>query len=225
MKQTNIAIAVLFAAMFLGLSSCKKNGGKTRKDFTLTSNTWYRFSPTTPATLNVGGTNFTTFAYVPGGGTGSATELGNINMFFNQLAYTSNASVPQPLPEGSVTAPVSLIATFPVLGAPLPLIQPTDFAAFGAANVSLQVPATDALGRNINTVVYNASGEAIFTSYITASTIVPVSATRFNFSGKLAVVGGRGRFASATGEMDFTGFFNPQNPNDAGFNTSGWIEY
>jgi hypothetical protein len=54
---------------------------------------------------------------------------------------------------------------------------------------------------------------------------VPASATRFNFSGRLAVVGGRGKFANATGEMDFTGFFNPQNPNDAGFSVSGLLEF
>jgi hypothetical protein len=224
MKRDHILLLVV-AIVGCMASSCNKDDEKQRINFTANTNTWYRFSPTTPAPITVGGSNFTTFAYVPGGGTGTATEMGNVTTFFNQLAYTTDATVPQPLPEGSVTASVSMVPNFPVVGAPLPLIQPGDFSGLTAANAWLQVPATDGSGRNINTIIYNAAGDAIFTSYITSSTIVPASATRFNFSGKLAVVGGRGKFANATGEMDFNGFFNPQNPNDAGFNMTGVVEY
>jgi hypothetical protein len=150
--------------------------------------------------------------------------MGNVNTFYNQLAYTSDINVPQPVPEGSVNASVSLVTSFPILGAPLPLIQPNDFSALTSVNSSLQVPATID-GKILNAVVFNNSGDAIFTTPTSPSVIIPVSATRFNFSGKLDVVGGRGKFANATGKMDFTGFFNPSNPNDAGYSFNGMIEY
>ncbi|RNI29026.1 hypothetical protein [Rufibacter latericius] len=208
------------------LTSCEESDeGPERVFFEMTSTTWYRFSPTAPAPAVVNGTNYTSFAYLPGGGTGTATDMGSITTFFNQLAYTSDATVPQPVPVGTLPASVSLIPTLPVLGGPLPLIQAGDFAALTSADAWLQMPATDASGRVINSVIFNGSGDALFTTPTSPSIITPVSATRLNLSGKLAVVGGRGKFANATGELDLTVFFNPTNPNDAGYNVEGWIEY
>lgn len=216
---------VILSAMVVCFTSCDKENEKTRKAFTMTSNTWYRFSPTAPSNVTVSGTNFTGFAYVPGGGTGTATDMGSITTFYNQLAYTTNPNVPQPLPDGSIAASVSSVTSYAVLGAPLPLIQAGDFSALTTANSTFQIPATDASGKIINSIFFNSSGDAIFTANTTASTITPVSATRLNFAGKLNIVGGRGKFANATGEMDFNGFFNPQNPNEAGYGITGQIEY
>jgi hypothetical protein len=226
MKKSSIHI-VPIALLFISttLVYCKKEDEKEKKRFIMTSNTWYRFAPTPPAVVNANGTNYTSFAYVPGGGTGTATDMGNITTYFNQLAYTSDATVPQPIPLGSLDASVSIVTTLPVPGGPLPLVQVNDFAGMTTANSWLQVPAKDASGKVINAVVFNASGDAIFTSPTSPSIVTPVSATRLNFAGKLAVAGGRGAFANATGEMDFTGFFNPQNPNDAGYSFEGWIQY
>lgn len=219
-------ILFLLSGLIISMAtSCKKESGKTRKDITLTSTTWYRFSPNTPSAVTVNGTNYTSFAHVPGGGTGNNAELGNFNTFFNQLAYTSDATVPQPVPEGSVPASVSLVAAYPVLGAPLPLIQTGDFSALAAAHTTLQIPAKDAANRVINTVFFNSGGDAIFMVASGPSVIVPASATRFNFTGNASVAGGRGKFANATGEFVGTGYFNPQNPNEASHSYTGWIEY
>lgn len=224
--MNRFCILILVSLFIIGTtSSCKKEKGKTRKDITLTSNTWYRFSPTTPAPITVNGTSYTSFAHVPGGGTGTNAELGDFNTFFNQLAYTSDVTVPQPVPEGSVPASVSLVAAYPVLGAPLPLIQTGDFSALATAQGTLQIPERDASNRVINTVFFNAGGDAIFMAATGPSIIVPASATRFNFTGNVSVAGGRGKFAGATGEFVGTGHFNPQNPNDASYSYTGWIEY
>lgn len=217
--------------LLLLVSSCDKSGNNEmlpdskRKAFKMTSNTWYRFSPTTPTTVNANGTNYTGFVNVPGGGTGTATHMGKISLFFNQLTYTANTDVEQPQPLGSVSASVSLISSYPVLGAPLPLIQSGEFEGFDEANLWLKTPEIDESGRVINAVIFCSKDDALFIANTSPSIITPESATRLNFAGKLIIAGGRGKFAKAKGDMDFTGFFNPQNPNDAGYVIEGWIEY
>ncbi len=227
MKKVFLYIKIFLPIFILGLlTSCEDSDDESeRVYFEMTSTTWYRFSPTAPAPAVVNGTTYTSFAYLPGGGTGTATNMGNINTFFNQLAYTSDATVPQPVPVGTLPASVSLIPTLPVLGAPLPLIQAGDFNALTSANTLLQIPPSDGSGRVINSVIFNSSGDALFTTPTSPSVITPVSPTRLNLTGKLTVVGGRGKFANATGDLDLTVFFNPTNPNDAGYNVEGWIEY
>lgn len=231
MKKISHYIITMALPIVIGsLSSCEKSVvnetlESKRKPFKMTSNTWYRFSPTTPNPVNVNGTDYTGFVHVPGGGTGTATDMGKITLFFNQLTYTGNANVPQPLPLGSVSAPVSLISSYPVLGAPLPLIQAGDFDAFDKANQWLKTPAKDASGKVINVVIFCSNNDALFIANTSPSIITPVSATRLTFAGKLTIAGGRGKFANAKGDMDFTGFFNPQNVTDAGYVIEGWIEY
>jgi hypothetical protein len=232
MKKISLRLIAMFMALIIGfLSSCEKIGydqtlvTSKRKPFKMTSETWFRFSPTTPSTVNVNGTDYTSFVHVPGGGSGTATEMGKIKLFFNQLTYTADASVPQPLPLGSVSASVSLISSYPVLGAPLPLIQSGDFDAFDKANKWLKVPAKDASGKVINAVIFCSNKDALFIANTSPSIITPVSPTKLTFAGKLSIVGGRGKYANATGDMDFTGFFNPQNANDAGYVIEGWIAY
>lgn len=206
------------------LLSCKKDK-RVKRNFTMTSKTFYRFSPTTHSTVTVNGNKFTGFAFVPGGGTGTAKEMGNITTFFNQLAYTTNPTLPQTISIGTVAASVSLVASYPITGGPLPLIQTRDFSAFTTANTSLKIPATDASGKVINTIIYNSNGDALFISPTSPAVVMPISATRLNFTGKASIVGGRGKFSSATGDLDLTGFLNPLNPNDASYGYTGFIEY
>lgn len=69
-------------------------------------------------------------------------------------------------------------------------------------------------------------GDAVFTSAINGvGSTFPLSETRVGFTGKASIVGGRGKFVSAVGELDFSGSFSLVNPNDAAYNADGWISY
>ncbi len=163
------------------------------------------------------------FANVPGGGAGNATHMGAIGTWFNQLAYSPDGQNP---PAGTIAAPVVSANTYPVLfpGAPLPLIQPNDFAGLGIVASWLQVPAT-VNGHTVWSIVYNWKGDALFLSTTSPSTAVIESATRINFSGEGIFVGGRGKFENASGTYQFSGFFNPQDANEAGYAIDGTLTY
>lgn len=227
-KQTpTIKLSVLFLGLALLVISCSKERQSTnRLPFKANTNTWYRIAPIEPSTVNVNGNNYFIFAYVPGGGEGNATHMGNVKTYFNQLAFTSVLPPPPtpPSPEGSLVAAVIDVITYPIFGAPLPLIQAGDFSGLSAINASLNIP-EQLNGKIVNTFFYNAKGDAVFISNSTVSIITPVSPTRSDFSGKALIVGGRGKFANAVGEVDFKGWFNPNNPNQAGYGVDGWISY
>src|SRR5688572_32561684 len=57
------------------------------KQFKLTAKTWYRLSPPTTATVP-GIPNQQAFANMPGAGSGTASNMGNIGTWFNQLAFS-----------------------------------------------------------------------------------------------------------------------------------------
>ena len=201
----------------------EKAAGKSKKvtvPFKMKSDTWYRFVLLTNFTPLEEDDTKLGFAHVPGGGTGNATHMGNIETWFNQLAYNPDANFN---PEGSVGASVSIFASAPPDNFFLNYPE-GDFDALIAANSWLNIPAT-VDGKIVNAVIYNHKGDAVFTANTTPSVTQFISPTRVNFSGKGVFVGGRGKFAQATGTFGFTGYFNPQNPEDAGYYLDGSITY
>ena len=127
--------------------------------------------------------------------------------------------------DASVAAAVADIPGYPVTGAPLPLIQANDFSELSTAISTLGIPATIS-NLLINQVIFNEKGDAIFLSAITGSgSTFPISSTIVGFNGKALIVTGRGKFAKASGEVNYSGYFNVTNANDAGYNAEGWISY
>jgi hypothetical protein len=134
-------------------------------------------------------------AWFPGGGQGNATHMGQVFCYFNQ--YTSFGANGL----GSVPAPVTMFFE-------------AELAAAGITNVPSYV----------NNITYDKKGNSIWFQGGQATTVI-ISATRINFSGAGTIVGGTGKFANATGNVTLNGYFNPQNPEDAGFGTNGTIRY
>ncbi len=212
-------VSILFAGLLL--FSCEKND-LHKRSFVANTKTFYRVSPTTPVPVDVNGTTFVGFAYFPGSGNGNATHLGNCAVYFNQLVYGTASDAP---PAGSVAAPVSDVPAYFITGAPLPLIQEGEFSNLAAAVSSLNIPA-EVYGKIINAVFDNGKGDAVFTSGVTGSGgTFPISATVVGFNGKALIVGGRGKFEHAVGVIDFDGYFNIADANDAEYNAKGWISY
>ena len=218
-----IFIPLLAAVLFSACKKDDKNDDSDRvidKAFTMTSDTHPRINPITPKPLE-GQPTMIAYANAAGWGAGTATDMGNIKNWFNQLVYSPTGENP---PTGSALAPIVEALNYPILGAPLPLIQQNDFDELREANTWLDIPvAVD--GNIVNSVIYNGEGDAIFTSLTTDAKITPVSATRVNFSAEGKFVGGRGKFANATGTYTQTGFFNPGNFDEAGYNIEGKISY
>lgn len=221
-KSSSICLLVAFFAGSLFLGSCKRDPWCHKKSFNLRTTTWYRVSPTAPVPIIVNGITYTASSYFPGGGAGSATHLGKCTIYFNQLAYGTSPEAP---PAGSVAAPVKDAPGYPVTGAPLPLIQAGDFTSLASVISRLSIPAS--INNDIvNTVLYDKKGNAIFLSALTGSgSTFPISETKIGFNGKALITKGRGQFKQATGEVDYSGYFNVANANDAAFNADGWIMY
>ncbi|MEO8112436.1 MAG: hypothetical protein ABI594_20475, partial [Ginsengibacter sp.] len=220
-KKYFFSVQLLGAIIVLSIlfSSCDK-ADLHRRSFEARTKTFYRVSPTAPVPVVVNGTTFIGTAYFPGSGSGKATHLGNCAIYFNQLIYGTSAEAP---PAGSVAAPVVDVPGYLVTGAPLPLIQQGDFDPLTAAVASLQIP-SQVYGKIINTVFDNGKGDAIFISAITGSGgTFPISQIIVGFNGKALIVGGRGKFAHAVGEIDYDGYFNVADANDAEYNAKGWI--
>lgn len=216
----SLLTAILASSLFL--SSCKQDHEIHKRAFKASTKTWYRVSPTTPTPITVNGATYAGFAHFPGGGEGQASHLGNCKIYFNQLVYGTS---PQAPPAGSVAAPVKEIPGYPVTGAPLPLIQAGDFNQLSSAISSLSIPAS-VHDKIVNAVFYDNKGNAIFLSAITGSgATFPISETKVGFNGKALVVTGRGKFRHAVGEVDYNGYFNVVNPNDAEYGVEGWISY
>jgi hypothetical protein len=218
MKAFSIVKLFFLVTVTAFLASCEKED--TRKPFKADFNTFYRVSPITPIPVVVGGTTYFGFANFPGGGNGTATQMGNCKTYFNQLVYTNEPGGP---PLGSVNAAVRDILGYPITGAPLPLIQAGDFNGLVTANNRYHFPA-NVRGKIINSVIYDDRGNAVFTSALTNETF-PISETLVGFRGKGIILGGRGKFNGSRGEFDFNGQFNIANPNEAEYHFMGWIKY
>jgi hypothetical protein len=81
-------------------------------------------------------------------------------------------------------------------------------------------------GRIVNSIIYDKQGDAIYTSSIpgvggTDPSTFPI----IKFFGKADIVGGRGKFATASGQIDFDGTFHAFDQNDATYNANGTISY
>ena len=221
LKPTGLFMALLLlVTLSLTFTCCKKDLHK--KPFEVRTKTRYRVSPVTPAPLVINDTTYVGFAHFPGGGTGTATYMDTVTTFFNQLVYGTSPDAP---PAGSVAAPIADVPGYVVTGAPLPLIQASDFAGLTTLTTVLDIPA-DVNGKIINQVISNETGDAVFVSAITGSgTTYPISETQVGFNGNALIVGGRGRFAHAEGEVAYSGYYNITNANDAAYNAAGWIRY
>ncbi|MDQ3017198.1 MAG: hypothetical protein M3R25_10845 [Bacteroidota bacterium] len=134
-------------------------------------------------------------AWYPGGGDGNATHLGNAKTFFNQYVTFIFPNVV------SLHAPVTML-----------------FAAELAAAGYTGIP------DEVGSIVYDNKGNSIW-FHENGITSVPVSPTRVEFSGSSLIIGGTGKFEGATGEVAISGYFNPQDQQDAGYGQEGWIEY
>lgn len=207
--------------------SLRANGTRvtaaTSKQLKMTAKTWYRISPTNLSEVP-GLANQKTFANVPGAGSGTATNMGNVGIWLNQRAFSPDGQNPI---AGIIAAPLTEISTYNSLesrGAPLPALQPEDLHPFNTLMHWLQIPATVS-GNVVWSVVYNVKGDALFLSSNTPSIAVQESATRVTYSGEGIFVGGRGLYANASGTYQITGYLNPQDANDAGFSINGELFY
>lgn len=215
------SLSFLLPAILL-LAACEKESEIKKRPFEVKTKTFYRISPTAPTPVVVNGVTYIGFAFFPGSGNGTATHMGNCSTYFNQLVYTSDPKLP---PAGSVAASVTDIPTYPVTGAPLPLIQVGDFGSLPGLINTLHIPAK-VYDKIINSVVYNNKGDAVFTSAITGSGgTFPLSPIIVGFNGKAVILGGAGKFKQAVGEINYSGYFNVADPNDAEYNAKGWISY
>ncbi len=134
-------------------------------------------------------------AWYPGGGNGNITHIGTCQTFFNQYV-TFGAT--------------GLLSGF----APLNMFFSSELAAVG-----ITVPNT------VSTIFFNDKGQSVWTAVVGFGSTNPVSATRVEFTSNLNIFGGTGKFRNANGTFIISGYFNPQNPQDAGFDVDGWIEY
>lgn len=134
-------------------------------------------------------------AWYPGGGSGNLTHVGTCQTYFNQYVTFGPTGLQ------SVGAPVNM------------------FFAGALAAAGYTVPNT------VTTIFYTGHSQSIWCQAIGIGSTKPVSPARVEFKSNLNIIGGTGRFNGATGECTLNGFFNPQNPQDAGFNVDGWISY
>ena len=147
-------ISILFTVVFL-FTSCKHDKPVIKQHFKVSIATWYRVSPTAPSPVVVNGITYVSSANLVVGGDGTATGMGDIKSYANTLAYATDVEAP---PAGSIGAPVFDIPGYPILGAPLPLIQSGDFDGVPAVIADFNVPSS-VLGNVINLVLYNNKGD------------------------------------------------------------------
>lgn len=214
-------ISFVFTVVFL-FSSCKHDQPIVKQHFKVSLTTWYRISPTAPSPVVVSGVTYISLANLVVGGDGTASAMGNIKSYANTLAYGTDAEAP---PVGSIGAPVYEIPGYPILGAPLPLIQPGDFDGVPAILAEFNVP-TKVLGNVINLVLYNNKGDALFLSNIPGTgTSSTISSTVGGYTNETLILGGAGKFLHAAGKLDNTGQYSFIAPYDGQDNYDGWITY
>lgn len=224
----------VLAALLLMFASCQKeqnpddvsalgaSGNAVKRPFKATTKTVYRVAPSLsgPIPVTVGGTNYLGFLYFPGKGEGNATHMGNVKTYFNQLAYWPMGTMDPSAapPAGSIPTPITEIPGYFLLPPPI------DFSDLNALITRLPIPAT-INGHAVNSMFVNDKDEAVFTTAAGNSFTRAESPTKVVFGGRGLILGGTGKFAKATGEFDFLGYFNPQDPNDASYGAEGWIKY
>ncbi len=214
-------LSIFFTSVFL-FTSCKHDQPIIKQHIKVSITTWYRVSPTAPSPVVVNGITYVSTANLVVGGDGTASALGKINSYGNTLAYATDVEAP---PAGAIGAPVNEIPGYPILGAPLPLIQSGDFDGVPAILTEFNVPA-DVQGNVINLVLYNNKGDALFLSNIPGTgTSSTISATVGGYTNETLILGGAGKFLHAIGKLDNTGQFSFIAPYDGQDNYEGWISY
>lgn len=221
-KITSWLVAILLPAMLFTLFSCQKEKEMVRSDNSDQYSTnssqslskqgpvtrglrdscemWIKFKPNIP-----GGwvpTNPNSLVWWPGYGTGNATHMGNVSVYFNQ--YT-------------VRQPSGVVYMF---SAPVTMFYGTELQAYNVPSTVTSVVYDDK-GNSV-WFVNDPAG-------IPSTTVSP---TMITFSGKMYIVGGTGKFAGATGEVTMDGYFDPSplatNPKallKGTFWNKGWIRY
>ncbi len=135
-------------------------------------------------------------AWYPGGGSGHVTHIGNARCFFNQY-------VPFTPPNfSSVAAPVTMFFNAELIAEGYPGVPET-----------------------VSSIVYDTKGNSVWFQAVGGTSVTQTSPTHIAFTGTLNVIGGTGKFEAASGEVAISGYFNPQDQQDAGFDLNGWISY
>ena len=214
-------VFIVFTVAFL-FTSCKHDKPTVKQHIKLSITTWYRVSPTAPTPVVVNGITYVSLANLVVGGDGTAEAIGNFKSYANALAYGTSVEAPA---TGSIGAPVNEIPGYPILGAPLPLIQTGDFDGVPAVIADFHVP-TRVLGNVISLVLYNNKGDALFLSNIPGTgTSTPISSTEGSYTNETLILGGAGKFIHATGKLDNTGQFSFIAPYDGLDIYEGWISF
>lgn len=202
--KTRLLILSLLVAVFV--SSCSKddidptnggsNSGGTKPVYGKTGKATRAYQESFTATSTITPTN--TGVFNPGSGSGNATHLGLATISFNQLVTFYNNQ-----PIGSTAAPVNQFYA-------------SQLAAVGINNVP------DA----VSTITYDKSGNSVWFTSTTGTSLSLVSATRVNFTANLNIIGGSGKFEGASGAVVLSGYFNPQSASQSAvMQSSGTITY
>jgi hypothetical protein len=214
-------MSIILTVAFL-FTSCKRDKPVIKQHFNVSITTWYRVSPTAPSPVMVNGISYISLANLVVGGDGTAGSMGNFKSYANTLAYGTDVEAP---PVGSIGAPVTEIPGYPILGAPLPLIQTGDFDGVPAILSEFNVPA-NIQGNVVNLVLYDNKGDALFLSNIPGTgTSSSISSTVGGYTNETLIVGGAGKFIHATGKLHNSGQFSFIAPYDGVDNYEGWILY
>jgi hypothetical protein len=107
-----------------------------------------------------------------------------------------------------------ITATGQSIAAPVTMFFEVELAMAGITDIPDEV----------SYIAFDSKGNSIWFQS-TSNTSVPMSPTRVNFFGTSDIIGGTGKFEGATGEVEYEGYFNPQDPQDAGVGDNGWIEF
>jgi hypothetical protein len=214
-------MSIAFSVVFL-FTSCNHDKPIIKQHIKISITNWYRVSPTAQTPVVVNGITYVSTANLVVSGEGTASALGNIKSYANTLAYATDVEAP---PAGAIGAPVTEIPGYPILGAPLPLIQSGDFDGVPAILAEFNVPAT-VQGNVVNLVLYNKKGDALFLSNVPGTgTSTPISETEGGYSNETLIVGGAGKFIHAIGKLENTGHFSFIAPYDGLDNYEGWVSY
>jgi hypothetical protein len=214
-------VSLFFTVVFL-FTSCTHDQPTIKQHVQVSITTWYRVSPTAPSPVVVNGVTYVSLANLVVGGDGTGSAMGKFKSYANTLAYGTSAGA---APVGSIGAPVNEIPGYPLLGGPLPLIQPGDFDGVPAVLSEFNVP-THVKGNVINLVLYNNKGDALFLSNIPGTgTSSSVSSTEGGYTNETLILGGAGKFIHATGKLHNSGVYSFIAPYDGQDNYDGWIIY
>jgi hypothetical protein len=135
-------------------------------------------------------------AWYPGTGEGHMNLLGKAYAFVNMYVTLGQTGL-----QGT-PAPINL------------------FFSDELSSLGIQIP--DA----VTIFIFDKQGNSIWGNGAGTLPVTPVSETRVLFSGPIDIIGGTGKFANASGSFRISGYFNPQNRQEAALEiTDGTIEY